>query len=237
MLRQVENSMTARTHTRTPAGTLSNEPAHRVLALRQYQWRAGVYDSELAWFEPLRIEAIASLGLLPGQRVIDVGCGTGLSFEPLMERVGNRGHIVGIEQCPQMLDQARQRIRRHGWKAIELVSASADQAPVQGQADAALFHFTHDIVRTPAAIENVMNHLKPGARIAATGLQWAHPLAWPVNLFVWSAALYSATTLDGLDNPWSCLARYIPGLQVRPTWMGGVSMATGVWPGAMPAGR
>lgn len=229
--------MSARRPSRTHAGPLPNEPADRLLSLRQYQWRAGVYDSELAWFEPLRIEAIASLALLPGQRVIDVGCGTGLSFGPLMERVGDCGSIVGIEQCPQMLEQARQRIRRHGWKRIELVGAPADEAPIEGLADAALFHFTHDIVRTPAAIENVLNHLKPGARVAATGLQWAHPLAWPVNLFVWGAALYSVTTLDGLDNPWSCLAHYIPGLQARPTWMGGVSMATGVWPGALPSRR
>lgn len=208
----------------------------REAALECYSMRAQVYDGELAMFEPLREEAIAKLRLRGGETVLDVGCGTGLSFEPLKALVGEQGIIIGIEQCPQMLRKARERVEAHGWQGIRLLSEPADEAPLRGQADAAIFHFTHDILRQPEAIANVMRHLKPGARVVATGLQWAAPWVWPVNLFVWSAAMYSVTTLDGLDKPWSILARFLRDMEVSATWMGSIYMATGTWSGRVPDG-
>ncbi len=35
-----------------------------------------------------------------GARVLDVGCGTGSSLFPAVERTGARGHVVGIDICP-----------------------------------------------------------------------------------------------------------------------------------------
>jgi len=206
----------------------------RGAALECYSMRAPVYDGELALFEPLREEAIARLQLQGGETVLDVGCGTGLSFEPLKARVGEQGTIVGIEQCPQMLSKARERVDAHGWKKIRLLSEAVDEAPLRGQADAAIFHFTHDILRQPEAIANVMRHLKPGARVVATGLQWAAPWVWPVNMFVWSAAMYSVSTMDGLDKPWSILATFLEEMEVSATWLGSIFMATGTWSGHVP---
>ena len=198
-------------------------------ALQQYRVRAEHYDSELAPFEPLRREAIERLDLQPGQTVLDVGCGTGLSFAPLLERLGPHGHIVGIEQCPEMLARARSRVLNQHRRQVTLLQAPVEEATWPGQADAALLHFTHDILRRPAALDNVLAHLAPGARVVATGLQWAAPWAWPVNLFVLGAALYSVSSMEGLAQPWSELARRLGALDVQPTWMGGVFMATGTW--------
>ena len=69
----------------------------RQLALKQYRLRSKVYDIELAVFEPIRRKAIARLDLKKGATVLDVGCGTGLSFELLQQGIGPRGRIVGIE--------------------------------------------------------------------------------------------------------------------------------------------
>ena len=200
----------------------------RRLALEQYRVRAAVYDSELAAFEPIRRRAIARLGLMPGATVLDVGCGTGLSFAPLLTAVGPRGHIIGIEQCPEMMDQARARVNQHGWPNVTLRDAPVEACSTPIRADAALFHFTHDILRNPVAIGNVVQRLKPGALVVAAGLQWSYPWAWATNWFVMLAAMYSVSSMEGLDQPWSHLAEHLSALEVSTDLMGSVFIASGV---------
>jgi len=171
-----------------------------------YRWRAGIYDLQLAPYDAIRGEAIASLQLQPGQTVLDLGCGTGMSLDLLQAAVGPQGRVVAVDQCPEMVDEARRRVQRHGWRNVSLACSPIDQAALPEGADAALFHFTHDILQTPAAVDHVLGHLRPGARVVATGLQWA-PAGWGVfNGLVWLAAMHSVTTLHGLDQPWRPLA-------------------------------
>jgi SAM-dependent methyltransferase len=201
----------------------------RSAALAQYRRRAPGYDTELALFEPIRCEAIARLDLHRGDAVLDVGCGTGLSFELLHDRIGKAGRIVGIEQCPEMLDKAKTRVDENHLRHVELVCAPAATARIPVQADAALFHFTHDVLRERAAIGNVLAHLKPGAHVVASGLQWAPAWAWPTNGFVLLAAMYSVTSFDGLGKPWDILARRLSDVNVRTSLMGGVYILSGVY--------
>lgn len=199
----------------------------RQQALAQYCQRAQVYDLELAAFEPIRRSAIAQLALAPGHTVLDVGCGTGLSFETLQQAIGPQGRIVGIEQCPEMLDLARTRLDRHGWRNVSLLNTPVEEACITDAADSALFHFTHDILRSPQAIRNVLSHLKPGARVVAAGLQWAPPWAWATNYFVTLAALHSMSSLTGLDQPWSLLEAALGNLEVSSTPWSGIYIAKG----------
>ncbi len=201
---------------------------NRSAALRQYRSRARIYDFELALFEPVRQRAIDLLRLKGGDRVLDVGCGTGLSFTALAGLVGADGAIVGIEQSPEMLERARARAAENNWRNVTLISASVEEAAIPIAADAALFHFTHDIMRTRNAIANVVSHLKPGARVVAAGLKWAPMRTMPLNLFVWNAALRSTSTLEGLARPWSNLEAVLPGLEVEQMLGGTVYVASGI---------
>lgn len=200
----------------------------RQAALRQYRRRAAVYDLELALFEPIRRRAVARLGLRPGDTVLDLACGTGLSFALLRAAVGARGRIVGVEQSPEMIERARLRVAEQGWRNVQLVQAPVEEAVLEGRADAALFHFTHDVLRRPEAVANVLRHLKPGARIVASGLQWTRRgWALPANLLVLAAARRSVTSLAGLARPWSTLAPSLERLEAESLLAGTVYLVTG----------
>ncbi len=200
---------------------------NRWIALRQYRDRAPIYDLELALLEPVRLRAIELLNLKAGATVLDIGCGTGLSFSALEERIGPKGSIVGIEQSSEMLERARSRAAVASWRNVTLVSSSVEDAEIPPVADAALFHFTHDILRTPTAVAHVIEGLKPGARIVAAGLKWAPRRAMPLNFFVWYAALRSTSTLEGLGRPWDRLTELVGDLQVEEMLAGTVYLATG----------
>jgi ubiquinone/menaquinone biosynthesis C-methylase UbiE len=213
---------------------------NRSAAMEQYRRRARFYDLELALIEGVRRRAVERLGLKRGDTVLDVGCGTGLSFELLEQRIGrDAGKIIGIEQSSDMIAQARARAERERFENVTLITSPVEDAEIPatespGLADAALFHFTHDILRTPAAVANVIRHLKPGARIVASGLKWARPWALPTNLMVLQAALMSVTSLEGLAEPWSNLARWAR-IDNLETMLGrGVFIATATVGGEVP---
>lgn len=207
-------------------------------ALAQYRQRAATYDLELACFEPLRVRAIARLGLRSGATVLDIGCGTGLSLAALRAAVGAGGQVVGVEPSPEMLALAQARVAEQGWANVTLVESPAATAELPLQADAVLFHFTHDVLRQPATLAHVLAHLRPGGQVVATGLKWAGggacAWAWPVNWWVGQAAGYSVTALEGLDAPWSHLAERLDGLRVERLWLDTVFMAAGQRPAKAP---
>jgi ubiquinone/menaquinone biosynthesis C-methylase UbiE len=208
---------------------------NRPAALEQYRRRARFYDFQLALAEPVRRRAIERLGLKRGDTVLDVGCGTGLSFDLLEQHIGHdAGKIVGIEQSSDMIAQARARSERNRFGNVTLITSPVEEADIPVLADAAIFHFTHDILRTPAAVANVIRHLKPGARVVATGLKWARPWAWPTNLMVLQAALFSVTSFEGLAEPWSNLAQLARIDNIEMMFGRGVFIATATVGGQVP---
>ena len=84
---------------------------------------------------------------------------------PLLDKVGPQGSVVGIEESPDMVAVARERIEQEGWDNVTVVQSSAEDAHVASTADAALFCAVHDILQSPDALRNVLSKLRPGARV------------------------------------------------------------------------
>ncbi|MFF9815645.1 class I SAM-dependent methyltransferase [Streptomyces sp. NPDC014006] len=86
--------------------------------------RAADWDSRFPDDGPAYAAAVADLGLRPGDRVLDAGCGTGRALTPLRAAVGPMGVVVGADLTPAMLRAAVQAGRdRDGLLVLADVSA------------------------------------------------------------------------------------------------------------------
>lgn len=168
----------------------------------------------------IRARTIEKLALRPGDRVLDVACGTGLSLTALRNAVGPEGEVVGIELSPDMIGLARHRVREAGWTNVRLLESTIESAAIPGPLDAVLFHFTHDVLRSPAALERVFNAVRPDARIAFAGMKYAPWWAAPVNLIVRAKARPYMTTFEGLAAPWDLALSYLQGFEWAPVLFG-----------------
>lgn len=84
-----------------------------------------------------RRRMVEHLGLAADDRVLDIGCGTGLNFEALEAAVGPGGEIVGLDTTPKMLELAQARLDRHGWRNVHLVEEDAAALPFDDRSFAA----------------------------------------------------------------------------------------------------
>ena len=197
-------------------------------AIRHYNDLAPTYDHATRRIDGVRAKAIDALRLKPGDVVLDAGCGTGFCLPMIAAAVGPEGRIIGIEPSPAMLAKARERVDAAGWNNVTLLESSGERAQLPAPPDAILFSYTHDLIRSPAGLDNLFGRSQPGARVAACGTQlfprWFFPGNW---YLVWSHRHY-ITNFDSFDAPWRVLERYLRDFEVHRQFPGERYLATGV---------
>ena len=173
-------------------------------SIAYYRELAQRYDSRTHRIDVIRRRAIEALGLVPGDLVLDAGCGTGWCLPPLMEGVGASGSVIAFDPSPEMLAVARARLNG-GSERTRLMEASAQAVRLPATPDAVLFSFTHDLVCSPLALDNVLRQAA-GARVAAVGTKLYSPWLFPANWVVKARHRGYITDFDSLGEPWALLA-------------------------------
>jgi len=96
--------------------------------MKWYDLIAPIYDKAIrSLYLPYRRKVVKSLQLEPGQTVLDLGCGSGLNFELIMEGIGSQGKLIGVDFSIKMLKLAQKTIDQHGWKNVYLLQQDARQ--------------------------------------------------------------------------------------------------------------
>ncbi|MFJ6104366.1 class I SAM-dependent methyltransferase [Streptomyces sp. NPDC092359] len=101
--------------------------------------RAAHWDSRFPDDGPAYTAAVESIGLRPGDAVLDAGCGTGRALPPLRAAVGPSGTVLGVDLTPEMLEQAVLAGRGGPGGSATLLRADVGRLPVRDGALNAVF--------------------------------------------------------------------------------------------------
>jgi ubiquinone/menaquinone biosynthesis C-methylase UbiE len=150
----------------------------------------------------LRAWAQNALALRPGERVIDVGCGTGSQTQVLAAAVEPSGDALGIEASPALREVAEQRAEAAGSPArfrdgdalaLPLPDATADVV----WCERVLQHLSEP----DRAVGEMARVLRPGGRVALIDSDWATALLHPGDPEAVAALMSGALTAAA--NPYS----------------------------------
>ena len=194
--------------------------AQQTSSSEYYKHHAKDYDASALRTMGIRYRTISKLQLKPGDCVVDVGCGTGLSLPILLDAIGSEGVLIGVEQSANMIELARQRMATADSERMSLIEASAEDVALTQKVDALLFHYTHDVTQSSKSLSNLFRFAKPGACVAVAGIK--HPPRWidPLRLYRRFKSRNCFNNPQGLDEPWKLLQTYVPHLQVEQTLWG-----------------
>ena len=155
---------------------------------RFYDGISGVYDliadsSEHA----ARDLGIRALGVSSGQRVLEIGCGTGHALVSLANDVGQSGRVHGIDSSFGMIAVARRRIRSAGLQNVTLTIGDARAVCFPSNVfDAVFMSFTLELFeRTPEVLAEARRVLSVGGRAGIVAMSDAGQTNAMIHVYEW----------------------------------------------------
>jgi len=111
----------------------------------------------------IRSRAVARMEVRPGDRVLEVGCGTGRNLGPIVDAVGTDGTVYGVDLSDGMLAEASALCRRSGWRNVTLLHADATDYTLPCRVDGVIFSLSYAVIpRHREALRHAWSQLRSG---------------------------------------------------------------------------
>lgn len=130
------------------------------------EWLEGIPESSMESFAGTG-NPFSLGGILPGERVVDVGCGAGVDSLVAAKMAGPTGRVIGVDMTPSMLEKARHAADETGLANVEFREGYAEELPVpDGWADVVISNGVLNLMPDKAAaLEEMARVLEPGGRL------------------------------------------------------------------------
>ncbi len=141
-------------------------------------------------------DPITLAGLQPGQTVLDLGSGAGLDCFFAAKKVGESGHVIGVDMTPEMIERARSSAQRLKIHNVEFRQGLLEQLPVEANTvDVAISNCVINLAPDKAKVfQEVLRVLKPGGKLAVSDIVTDGPLPEPIkkSMSAWAGCIAGA---------------------------------------------
>ena len=200
------------------------------LHAKNYDFAVKLYRLIGLNIEEYRLRAVELLQLKQGDFVLDIGCGTGLNFGPLIQRIGPKGRIIGVDLSSKMLACAKERIKRSKWNNVELVHSDITSyhfpEGVNGAISTGVFGY---VTGRDKVIETISHSLVHGGRLSI--VDGKRPTKWPLwlfKLFVWFSSPFGITQDYFNSCTWESVERHFQDVTFEEYYGGLIYICSGM---------
>lgn len=151
----------------------------------------------------IRHRTVRRLDLKAGDRVLEVGCGTGRNLALLVEAVGPEGKVYGVDVSDGMLEEAGTLCKGAGWPQVTLMRADAADYTLPEPVDGVIFSLSYAVIpRHREALRQAWAQLRPGGWVVIMDAKLSRGLGGRLlrPFVLWTSKL---TVLGNPDiRPW-----------------------------------
>ncbi len=156
------------------------------------------YDRLSRWYDfisgsserPARTRGLQMLDIQCGERVLEIGCGTGEALTVLASRAGDAGGVIALDLSAGMLYVAKEKLARHNVPAADFIQGDGTRLPFAKETfDAVFLSFTLELfpgVEIPALLRECRRVLRREGRIGVVSLLQSNSPGWMEKTYTWA---------------------------------------------------
>ena len=141
-------------------------------------------------------DPITLASLQPGQTVLDLGSGAGLDCFFAAKKVGETGHVIGVDMTPEMIERATSSAKRMGVTNVEFRHGYLEDLPVDASSvDVIISNCVINLSPDkPRVFAEAFRVLKPGGKLAVSDIvtDGLLPEAVKQSLSAWAGCVAGA---------------------------------------------